>query len=214
MVQLHDDSDSDLPQPKPRALTSRRASPQKTHTPPIRLETEQHDVSKSKPFQASLRVQSNEPRPQRPLKKISNNVVSLPTPFGRSGNLHSFEEEQDEKSLRRSPSRKAKIAVSAQPIETDDSSSGQENSDASFVGSEEEEMNADVCMQPKPRQQRSPKRNETNAPAESRSESEAEKRHSSSQLLAPTLLVPLSQTKPSNVSRPSSSEDDKAAILT
>src|SRR6266480_1665936 len=213
MVQLHHDSDSDLPRPKPRALTTRRASPQNTHTPSIRLETEQHDASKSKPFQASLRVQSSEPRPQRSLKKISNNVVSLPTPFGIPGrmrwaNLHNFEEEQYEKSLRRSPSRKAKVAVSAQPIEIDDhSSSAQENSDAPFVDSEEEEMNTDIWMQPKPRQQRSPKRNETKE--KSSSESEAEKRQSSSRLFAPTLLVP-----PFNVSRPSSSEDDKAAILT
>lgn len=229
------DSDSDLPEigdlvkQKPQALPTRRTNPQKTHAPSIRSKWEQYDASISEPFQASLRLQSNDPRRQRPLKKISNNVVSLPTSFGipgrkRSGNPHSIVETRDEKSIRRSPSRKSKVAASEKEIEIDESSSGQENSDASFVdlcsSSEEEEVDTDIdiWMQPKSRQQRSLKRNETKAefeiPAESRSGSEGERHKSSSLPFAPTLLSPLSQIKPVNVSRPSSSEDDKAAILT
>jgi hypothetical protein len=229
MAQLLDDSDSDLPEigdlgrPKPQALPTRRASPQKTHAPSIRPKTEQHNALKFQPFQTSLHLQSSEPKRQRPLKKISNNVVSLPTPFGivgrkRSGNLRCIEEAQDEKSLRRSPNRKAKVAASAKAIEIDDS-----NSEASFVdlcsSSEDEEIsaNTDIWIQPKPRQQRLPKRNEMKAESEvaaSKSESESERRKSSSLLFAPTLPGPLSQTKPFNVLRPNSSENDKAAILT
>jgi len=235
MARLCDDGDSDLPEIgdlvrlKPRALPTGRASPQKTHAPSIRSKTEQHNASKPRPFQASLHLQSSEPRRQRPLKKNSNNVVSLPAPFGtpgrkRPGNLRNIEQAQHGKSLRRSPSRKVKVAAPTNMIEIEDSSSGQENSDASFVdmcsSSEKEEVgtNIDIWMQPKPRQQRSPKRNEMNAESEvlteSSNESEAEKRQSGSLLFVPTLPYPSNQTKPFDMSRPSSSENDKAAILT
>ena len=230
MARLPDDGDSDLPEIgdlvrlNPQTLPTGRA----TQAPSIRSKPEKHDASKSKPFQASLRLQSSEPRRQRPLKKISNNVVSLPVPFGtpgrkRPGSLRNIEEAQDEKSLRRSPSRKAKVAASTKVIEIEDSSSGQENSDASFIdlcsSSEEEEVstNIDIWMQPKSRQQRSPKRNEMKAEsevlAEKRSESEVEKRQSSSLLFVPTLPCPSNQTNSFNMSRPGSSENDKAAIL-
>ena len=235
MTRLRDDGDFDLSEIgdfvrlKPRALRTGRASPQKTHSPSIRSKTEQHNASKPKPFQASLHLQSSEPRRQRPLKKISNNVTSLPVPFGtpgrkRPGDLRSAEETQDENPLRRSPSRKVKAVAPTKVIEIQDSSSEQDNSDTSFVdlcsSSEEEEagMNIDTSMQPKSRQQRSPKQNETKAEskvlAENRSEFEAEKRQSSSLLFVPTLPCPSNQTKPFNMSRPSSSENDKAAILT
>lgn len=185
MARLCDDSDSDLPdiadlmRLKPQALPTIRASPQKTNVPLSVSKTDvknsyQHDISKAEPHQASLRLQNNEPKRQRPLKKISNNVVSLPAPFGtpgrkRPGNLDSIEGVQDERILRRSPSRKARIVASTKMIEVEDSSSEQEDSDASFVdlcsSSEEEEVsiNVDIWTQPKPRPQRLPKQNETKA---------------------------------------------------
>lgn len=240
MARLHDASDDDLPELsdifglKPRAPPNRRSSPKKqgplTNEDSSVENIDLKSAASSKTIQASLRLQNNEPRRQRPLKKISNNVVSLPRPFATPTkikedglNLQELKKELD--TVRKTPGRKAKANVKAIVIEADDEETVDGDSESSFeelsTASEgEEDSVIEIISWRKPlgSELRSPfqekLKSECNNRHRSRSKTEGNNSRPGEFLLAPTLPPPQIATVQKEGSRPSSSEADKAAILT
>lgn len=238
MALLHDGELSELPDIlglKSRKPLNRQTSQKKTQ---LSLTTEAGSVenvdsrraANSNAIYVSSRLQNSEPRRQRPLKKISNNVVSLPQPFvtpkRAKDDIPSLRElKKDLDTVRKTPGRKAKANVKAIVLEVEDEETGDDESGSSFeelsAASEgEEDSIIEIISWRKPigGQLRSPFREKPKSECDnghrSRSKTEGSTLPPGSILFVPSLSLPQNTSTRKESSRPSSSEADKAAILT
>lgn len=238
MARFHDKSDDGLPkladilQLKPRVPPSKRTSPKKqkaSSTVEISRDgADSEDTAESRAVHASLRLQNAEPRRQRPLKKISNNAVSLPPPFStpkkdRHNDLSFGGLKRDLSTIRKTPGRKAKDDVRSVVIEVEDDETVDGDSESSFedlsaASEDEEDSVIEVISWTKPKgsQLKSPFQEKLESRRQTASKNKTEGNHlRPNNLLFAPILPPPQKTSPSKeASRPSSSEADKAAILT